>query len=81
MIPLVENIDGKPAYVTNKSVCDYKSYLSYQLNEIERNKLEIKPDKYYHLQYISFQQVKDALNEVAPHLVKPFSFIEKYSSM
>ena len=81
VIPLIENIDGKPAYVTNKSVCDYKSYLTYQLNEIERNKLDISPDKYFHLQYISFQQVKNALNEVAPHLVKPFSFIEQYSSM
>lgn len=80
LIPIVANIDSNLTN-TPKHVSDYKKYIKYQLDEINKYDLDISPEKYSHLKYISFTKFKEALSEVAPHLTKAFSSIEKYSSM
>lgn len=79
-IPLKENINGKPSFVTNNTVTDYPSYLDYQNKEIKTYGLNIQPDKYSIFRYISFIEFGSELIKVAPHLSKPFAFIDSYST-
>jgi len=79
--PSIARIDGKPSFVTNKTVTDYPSYLEYQSKEIERYQLNIQPDEYSYLQYISFPVFREKLIQIAPHLEEPFNFIDSYSTM
>ncbi len=80
LIPSKERIDGKPSFVSNKMVVDYLSYIDYQKREINTYELNIQPDKYSTLNYISFSEFRNGLIEVAPHLDKPFALIESYST-
>ncbi|MCB1823733.1 MAG: hypothetical protein KDJ54_03795 [Candidatus Competibacteraceae bacterium] len=80
LIPSKERINGRPSFVTNKTVVDYPSYIDYQNREIKTHNLDIQPNKYFTFKYISFTEFRNGLMKVAPHLEKPFAFIESYST-
>jgi hypothetical protein len=80
LFPAKDRITGRPSFVTNKSVVDFKSLIDHHDTYIKKFGLNIKPDEYRPIKYRSFSEFKNALRNVAPHLENAFSIIEKNSS-
>lgn len=80
LLPAIDRIDGKPAFVTNKEVKDYSSFIGYHRKYISDFGLNIDPGNFKPIRYRSFGEFKGALKDAASHLVDAFSIIEKNSS-
>lgn len=80
LLPAVNRIEGRPAFVTNKSIVDFESFIAYHDNQIKKYGLDVKPGEYHPIKYSSFSEFKSALEKSAPHLVDAFSIIVKNSS-
>jgi hypothetical protein len=83
---LPEKASGnKPSNLTNKKfnntpIADFEIYKEYILSECDKKGVIVKPFDFQKFGYISFQTLRDALIEKAPHLVEAFTSIDKYSS-